>query len=50
MKDTLLTRSRQIMKRKASRNWTLRMTASVQADINRFSEKRTGITTRELGE
>jgi hypothetical protein len=50
MKEALLARSGQIMKRKARRNWTLLMTASGQADIDRFSEKSTGITTRKLGE
>ena len=50
MKEALLARSGQIMKRKARRNWTLLMTASGQADIDRFSEKSAGITTRKLGE
>ena len=50
MKDTLLARSGQIMKREAGRNWNLFMTASVQADIDRFSEKSTGIATHEFGE
>jgi hypothetical protein len=50
MKEALLARSGQIMKRKARRNWNLVYDGSGQADIDRFSEKSTGITTRKFGE
>ena len=50
MKEALLARSGQIMKRKARRNWNLVYNGSVQADIDRFSEKSAGITTRKVGE